>query len=346
MKISHTMVSRKQHFLLSLLLLVCLSIPAQNLTEVIFGKSNKSNYIGQYNYNGKRKNGFGIERYRNGSLYVGDFSEDAVSGRGMMIMNGKDIPNVSGAIVYIGNWRDGKKSGKGTCYDTHGNLVYEGKFSNDKPTGSIGTGANDISKHFTIQEIGENLYLGEIKGDTPDGFGLMLQDDGSIIYGTMRDGVRQGIGMTFYTPELWEVGQWTDGNYRPFNNSQIAEASLHEFKAASKEWKREMRGELFGAAKNFTQAALTTVSIVQGVQGKIPADSQSAANDTSTNSKGKKKTAVKSKKDNTCKLCYGTGICNYCDGSGFNYAGGTPYRCTACKQHIGKCKRCHGSGHQ
>lgn len=346
MKISHTMVSRKHSSLLSLLLSVCLSLPAQNLTEVIFGKGNKSNYIGQYNYNGKRKNGFGIERYRNGSLYVGDFSEDAISGRGMMIMNGKEIPHVEGAIVYIGNWRDGKKSGKGICYDLHGNLIYEGKFSNDKPIESIGSVANGTSKHFVIQEIGQDLYLGEMKGDTPDGFGLMLQEDGSIIYGTMRDGIRHGIGMTFYTPELWEVGQWTDGDYHPFNNSQIAEASLREFKAASKEWKREMRSELFSAAQNFTQAALTTVSIVQSAQGKTPVGSENDSEDTSTNSKGKKKSAIKPKKDNSCKLCYGTGICNFCDGTGFNYAGGTPYRCTACKGLIGKCKRCKGTGHQ
>lgn len=302
--------------------------------------------MGQYNYNGKRKNGFGIERYRNGAVYVGDFSEDAVSGRGMMIMHGKDIPNVAGAMVYVGNWRDGKKSGKGACYDLHGNLVYEGKFANDKPTESIGGVVSGAAKHFTIQEMGENLYLGEMTGDSPDGFGLMLQDDGSIVYGAMRNGVRQGIGMTFYTPELWEVGQWTDGDYRPFNNSQLAEASLQAFKAASKEWKREMRGELLGAAENFAQAALTTVSIVQGVQGKVPAGAADVAENTASSGGGGKKAASKTKKENSCRLCYGTGICNYCDGSGYNYAGGTPVRCTACKTLIGKCKRCKGTGKQ
>lgn len=331
--------------MLSLILFVCMPMSAQSLSDVLFGKGNKSNYMGQYNYNGKRKNGFGIERYRGGSIYVGDFSEDVISGRGMMIMNGKDIPNVSGAIVYIGNWRDGKKSGKGTCYDMHGNLIYEGKFANDKPAESIGAVTSGSSKHFAIQEMDEDLYFGEMTGDTPDGFGLMLQDDGSIIYGTMRNGVRQGIGMTFYTPELWEVGQWTDGDYRAFNNSQLAEANLREFKAASKEWKKEMWGGLLEATENFAQAALTTVTIVQGVQGKIPAGSGSedVAEDTSAKSSGKKK-ATKAKKDDTCMLCYGTGICNYCDGSGFNYAGGTPYRCTACKGLIGKCKRCKGTG--
>lgn len=344
MKISLTMASRKLLTLLSLLLLACLPASAQNLSDVLFGKGNKSNYMGQYNYNGKRKNGFGIERYRNGTFYVGDFSEDVVSGRGMLITNGKDIPNVAGAVVYIGGWRDGKKSGRGTCYDSHGNMVYNGKFSNDKPTESLSAAASEASRRFAIQEMGENLYLGEVKEGMPDGFGLMLREDGSIVYGTMRNGTRQGIGMTFYTPEMWEVGQWTDGDYRPFNNSQIAEASLRDFRAASKEWKREMRGELFEAAENFAQAALTTVTIVQGVQGKTPAAAVSDVADTAGSTQGSKKTAKKTKKGDTCMMCYGTGICNYCDGSGFNYAGGTPVRCTACKGLIGKCKRCKGTG--
>lgn len=330
--------------MLSMLLLVCLPMPAQTLSDVLFGKGNKRSYMGQYNYNGKRKNGFGIERYRNGSVYVGDFSEDVVAGRGMIIMNGKDIPGVPRAIVYIGSWRDGKKSGKGTCYDIHGNLIYEGRFANDKPTESFGTVSVESPKRFSIQELDKTLYLGEMTGDTPDGFGLMLQDDGSIIYGTMRNGVRQGIGMTFYTPELWEVGQWTDGEYRPFNNSQIAETSLQEFKSSMKEWRKEMRGELLGAAENFTQAALNTVTIVQGVQGKTPASSVSDVADTTESTQGVKKPTKKTKKDDTCMMCYGTGICNYCDGSGFNYAGGTPVRCTACKGLIGKCKRCKGTG--
>lgn len=345
MMISYTMESRKLFVLLALLLFVGLNVSSQNLSDVLFGKGNKSNYMGQYNYNGKRKNGFGIERYRNGSIYVGDFSEDVVSGRGMLITNGKEISNVTNAVVYIGGWRDGKKSGKGTCYDEHGVLVYEGKFSNDKPTDKLNSTTSESSKRFTFQEMGEALYLGEVTEGIPDGFGLMLQEDGSIIYGTMKNGTRQGIGMTFYTPNLWEVGQWTNGDYRSFNNSEIAEANLQEFRSDSKEWKREMRGELLGAAKNFTQAALTTVSIVQGVQGKTSAGTISDVENMATSNQSKKKSNVsKSKKDDTCMMCYGTGICNYCDGSGFNYAGGTPVKCEACKGLIGKCKRCKGTG--
>lgn len=253
-------------FLTLLLACSCAFADAQTIADVLFGQGTKTNYIGQYNYNGKRKNGFGMERYRDGSFYVGDFSEGEISGRGMLLSNGKQIAHVDGAVVYVGNWRKGAKSGKGTCYDKQGNVVYEGRFANDKPVDAISPQASS-AKHFKMEEKGGRLYLGETLGERPEGFGLTIEPDGRVVYGSMKAGKRQGIGMTFFSPEVWEVGQWNDGNYQPFNNSQVATASIQDFRSSNKAFNKSMRGDLLNAAGNFAQAGLNVVAMTHGNSG-------------------------------------------------------------------------------
>lgn len=248
----------------ALLFSMCAASNAQEISDILFGQNNKEDYMGQYNYNGKRKNGFGIERYKNGSVYVGDFVENEISGRGMLISLKKEISNVDGAFVYVGNWREGKKSGRGVCYDASGNVVYSGKFVNDKPSGS--SLADEKKRSFVIKNIGKNLYLGEMSGKRQDGFGLTLNESGEIVYGSMKNGVRQGIGMIFYSPDVWEVGHWTDGKFSAFKNSQTANADIASFRASNKEQNRIMREQLFEAAQNFAQAGLTVTTMVSEIK--------------------------------------------------------------------------------
>lgn len=274
---------------------VCSVSFAQNIAEVLFGKNCKKDYIGQYNYNGKRKNGFGIERYRNGSVYIGDFSENEISGRGMLILNGGKIPNVKYAVVYVGNWLKGKKNGSGTCYDTDGNVVYQGKFSNDKPLKQNAT--TTVSKRFSMLSVENDLYLGEVLDGIPDGFGLTVREDGSIIYGSKKQGQWQGTCMTYYSPDVWEVGQWKNGEYNAFHNSQIADADLVAFKIALKESNKEIRQNLKEAFGYFAQAAEKTMEIVHGIQGKVPTEAEEGEDDDgifTSSSKSSKGTSGKS----------------------------------------------------
>lgn len=249
----------------ALLFSMCAVANAQEISDILFGQNNKEDYMGQYNYNGKRKNGFGIERYKNGAVYVDDFVENEISGRGMLISLKKEISNVDGAYVYVGNWREGKKSGRGVCYDASGKVVYNGKFVNDKP--SEKSSADSKNRSFVIKDIDNNLYLGEMSGDSQDGFGLTLSESGEIVYGSMKDGVRQGIGMIFYAPDVWEVGRWSEGKFSAFKNSQTANADIASFRASNKEQNRIMREQLFAAAENFAQAGLTVATMVNDIKG-------------------------------------------------------------------------------
>lgn len=63
------MFTKESKYLLSVSFLflfsfLCVPAVAQDISAILFGKDSKTDYIGQYNYNGKRKNGFGIERLK------------------------------------------------------------------------------------------------------------------------------------------------------------------------------------------------------------------------------------------------------------------------------------------
>lgn len=120
------------------------------------------------------------------------------------------------------------------------------------------------SRRFCISELGQDLYLGEMDNDTPDGFGLTVEEDGKIVYGMMKDGIRQGIGMICYDADMWEVGKWTEGNFKSFNNSRISQAKLEAFKRDNREYRKEMRGMLLETTFNLAQVGLDIAASVKG----------------------------------------------------------------------------------
>ena len=122
------------------LLLVCLvfftnkvqaedyqSLFEQNI-QLVYGFQ-KTSFKGQA-LKGKR-NGMGILPMKNGAFYFGDFSQNDISGIGMMISPKQNINNCLECFVYAGNWESNKKNGFGRCYDIEGKLIYEGQFEND-----------------------------------------------------------------------------------------------------------------------------------------------------------------------------------------------------------------------
>lgn len=239
----------KYLLLVNILFFVNAKIEAQDLGKVLFGKDNKSTYMGQYNYNGKRKNGFGIERYNNGSLYIGDFLENNITGRGMLYSPKKGIPNVSGAVVYVGNLMNGKKQGTGTCYNANGDIIFCGKFINDKPAEG-----KKSDKRFAVTQNGKKLYMGEMFNNSPEGFGLTMQEDGTIVLGTTKNGMNEGIGMKLYSPDTWEVGRWKAGSFSPISNSKKFKENLASFRTANREANKVVLNGFAQALNEFAQA--------------------------------------------------------------------------------------------
>ena len=115
-----------------------------------FVKSKYGKFKGQF-LKGKC-NGMGILQMKDNSLYVGDFMDGEITGYGMKIAtSGKQVlSNCPGAMIYIGNWNKGQKSGIGTCYDNEGKIVYHGNFLADKPTATYPAQYSQADKHVSI----------------------------------------------------------------------------------------------------------------------------------------------------------------------------------------------------
>lgn len=245
-----------------------MSSQAQNLADILFGQHPQSDYMGQYNYNGKRKNGFGIQRFGNGDVYIGDFSEGKISGRGMYIANEEGIEHVAQAKIYVGKWYNGKKEGNGVCYDAQGKVVFNGRFAKDKPTTNLKA---EDGRLFVTEEADSTIYIGEMLNGQKHGLGLTLDETGKIIFGSMKANVRQGISMVFFDADNWEVGRWNNGAFTAFNNSQTADSQL----ALYKEQRKETRKQLLEAFGCFAQAGLKATSIAADVKANRAAASSS-----------------------------------------------------------------------
>lgn len=265
-------VSKRISLCLLLIGSLC-GVQAQDLGDILFGVE-KTGYKGQYDFKGKRKNGYGIERYKNGNIYVGDFNKDDITGRGMLLAFDKGIPYVEGAVVYVGNWMNGKKEGRGICYDEQGNIVLQGDFAKDKPQETF---AVTSAKLFRTVEMDDELYIGETEEEIPQGYGLKLREDGAILFGVFKEGAPRGVCMTFYAGGMWEVGRYSNGQYTAFNNSTVAKDREEEYRYTSKLQRAKNRASLFEAAQSFAQAGLTVVNVVNDIKtGGVAAGGEGA----------------------------------------------------------------------
>jgi hypothetical protein len=80
-------------------------------------------YVGSF-VQGQRT-GKGIQRFASGVRYQGDFVRRKYDGFG--------VCEFADGSVYKGEWRRGRAHGQGRLINTHGHVIYEGKWKNDGP---------------------------------------------------------------------------------------------------------------------------------------------------------------------------------------------------------------------
>lgn len=82
--------------------------------------------------------GDGTFYYRDGDIYTGNWERGYKHGTGTYTLSGTEfnISNCPECVKYVGEFIDGEKHGRGKCFDIDGNLLYEGRFKYDKPTGT------------------------------------------------------------------------------------------------------------------------------------------------------------------------------------------------------------------
>lgn len=120
---------------------------------------------------GNCKNGKGVYRYQNGTIYSGEFSSNNPHGTGTLI-------SVDGT-KYVGEWKKSLKEGEGKMIFTSGE-TYSGQFT-----------ANRFHGYGIYQYKNGNRYEGYWKGGKPHGEGTLYQPDQPSLVGIWSEGTLQ-----------------------------------------------------------------------------------------------------------------------------------------------------------
>lgn len=118
--------------------------------------------------------------------------------------------------VYVGDWRDGKRDGRGTHWNGEGNL-YIGQWRNDKRHGQGSYFFNlprwEENRHteFWLKDNTEN-YTGEFVNDHYQGQGVYRWPDGQRYEGGFFASDKHGPGVFYYSTgtrreQYWEYGE-------------------------------------------------------------------------------------------------------------------------------------------
>lgn len=200
--------------------------------------------------------GTGAYRFKNGTVYVGDFNDKHFHGLGMLIPSSTDsISNCPSATVYVGRFKNGLKNGKGTCYNSKGEVIYAGRFKDDAPVDSFPQPRGD-NRYFTDFKSETSYFVGEFDGELPNGFGAMFFNNGDFCVSKFKEGMRDGISVY-----IQEDGNWFSENVE--GDTSIPISSSEEYASLETRAKAAFRASMSEALGYFTQAVESGVQIAQ-----------------------------------------------------------------------------------
>ena len=216
--------------------------------EVTNEKNRKMKFKGQV-LKGKR-DGMG-SLVEDGRIYVGDFNKDKITGYGMMLApEGRCVENCDSCVAYVGNWRDGMKSGMGTCYAKNGDVLYRGRFADDVPVDKYPSDSVAYAKYFSTIVLGDGTsFVGEMRGGVPDGFGVMVFAGGDVWQSRFKAGKKNGIGLY----SLYD-GEWQTMNFDDSENYSVISSSVN-YRQIDENRKSVFRSSMSEAFGYFAQAA-------------------------------------------------------------------------------------------
>lgn len=144
------------------------------------------------------RNGLGIYAWTyDGIYYIGDWQSDNMNGKGIYIV-AEQIPNCKKSKFYVGEISWGKKSGYGKCYDRYGNMLYNGRFINDKPVDTYplpDKNKYDNYKFECLEYNNGDCYIGETSYGQRNGLGFYIWNNGDIWYGSWSNNNRESFGV-------------------------------------------------------------------------------------------------------------------------------------------------------
>ncbi len=149
------------------------------------------------------------------SLYLGEFNGSEMHGYGIYILpEGYNLSNCPGTRYYAGYYKNGIMEGKGTCYNSDGEIIYYGEFKNDKPVETYPSTSSFAAYGFAMLKY-ENgdIYAGEIKDEARQGNGVYIwEDDSSMHIGWWEKGKQDGLGIVISLDGSYVEGDWEMGS--------------------------------------------------------------------------------------------------------------------------------------
>lgn len=129
----------------------------------------------------------------NGSKYVGEFKNGKRHGRG-------EVNSPTGVLRYVGEFKDDQYEGRGTL-ELSGGWRYEGDFK-----------ANQLDGHGTFVMPDGRKYVGQFGRDNFNGKGTLTYQDGRRYVGEFKDDEYHGTGTEFAADgTVLQTGQWERG---------------------------------------------------------------------------------------------------------------------------------------
>lgn len=250
---------------------------SQNIIEDIFSKSfevvsdkNRNElYKGQIIK--KKRSGMGLLKIKDGTLYIGDFSKGEMTGIGMLLVpEGDFVSYCDNCSVYVGNWQDGKKNGSGICYAKNGDVIYSGKFKEDRPINAYNSPNNSLLQYFSLFEDSDgNMFLGEVNNGKFNGFGVIVFNNGDLWLGNFRDGLKKGVGLHLMYNGEWETLNFMDDNYDVISSSTNYK-NIEESRSLAN---KQSLGFVFD---NFAAAASSAAGVASSIRAIKQGDNNSS----------------------------------------------------------------------
>ena len=136
-----------------------------------------SEYEGEFKNN--MKDGYGEEKYRDGSIYRGEFKEDMKHGKGVFLLQGE------GTHAYEGEFKNDKISGKGK-FKWNDKKEYIGDWDN-----------NEICGYGIILE-GKMRHIGYFSHNIKEGFGATFYvDQNFVLVGKWENDLIEGPAILY-----------------------------------------------------------------------------------------------------------------------------------------------------
>jgi len=273
---------------------VASTVSAQDWLNTVFSKSleyvttinKKEWYKGQVSNKIKNnpRHGMGICKYADGTLYIGDFSNGIINGFGIQLATERQIiPNCDSCTIYSGNWKNGVKSGEGTCYNRYGDVIYFGNFENDMPIETYPSEEDFSLYSFSLIEYDNgDKYLGEIYEYSLNGYGIYIWANGDLWIGNLQDDQRNGIGIyLFYNAEWATISCKNDDCIQM--TSSVEQRERDKSNKAVRAQVRQQNLALMAGALN---EVATGISQVQSLTNSSSGSIASSNTGGSTNSSG------------------------------------------------------------